>query len=268
MLVCRMRTFLLILTAMTSPLWSQENGHATAELWLAAPRVETGKPTVIPAAIRMVYEKGWHGYWSNPGEGGMKTELRWKLPAGVSAGELQFPAPQREMTGELACYGYSGEVLLPVLLTLEAGKKADAAIEVTVSWLACNDTGCAAGEATLKADLSAPASTDDPRSIAVNRALAALPTVDEKLRLQVKEADGWVELSLTGADHLDLDGAEIFPATEQALDPAEAIFWKKSAAGYQARVKKNEYAPAALSKLALVVVPKAGGRALALDWKK
>ena len=78
-----MRNLLLLFTSMMSLLWSQENGHATAELWLGAPRVESGKPTVIPAAIRMVYEKDWHGYWSNPGEGGMKTELRWKLPAGV-----------------------------------------------------------------------------------------------------------------------------------------------------------------------------------------
>lgn len=58
--------FLILL--MITPLWSQENGHATAELWLAPPRIEQGKPTVIPAAIRMVYEKGWHGYWVNPGK--------------------------------------------------------------------------------------------------------------------------------------------------------------------------------------------------------
>ena len=69
--------------------------------------VGDGSPTTIHAALRMVYENGWHGYWVNPGEGGMKTELRWKLPAGVKAGEVHFPIPKRETTGELVTYGYT-----------------------------------------------------------------------------------------------------------------------------------------------------------------
>jgi len=263
-----MRTIFFFILLMFSPLWSQENGHATAELWLATPRKEEGKPTVIPAAIRMVYEKGWHGYWVNPGEGGMKTEVTWKLPAGLAAGELQFPVPKREMTGELACYGYEGEVLLPVLFTLSGTMPQEAEIEATVSWLACDEKGCSSGEATVKAKLTAAAVADASRTTAIAAAFAALPVVDQKLTLQVSEADGWVTLQLTGADHLDLQGAEIFPVTEQALDPRAPILWEKTKASYQARVKKNEYANGALSALSLVIVPKSPQRALQVEWKK
>lgn len=266
MLDCGMRTIFLLILLMSSSLWSQETGHATAELWLAPPRVEEGKSTVIPAAIRMVYEKGWHGYWVNPGEGGMKTEVTWKLPAGLSAGELKFPAPKREMTGELACYGYVGEVLLPVLLTVTGGLPKEGDIEATVSWLACDEKGCASGEATVKANLASVA--DASRAAAVAAAFAALPVADEKLKLQVTEADGWVTLLVTGAEHRDLLGAEIFPVTEQALDPRESILLQKTATGLEARVKKNEYATGPLTQLSLIIVPKAPQRALAVEWKK
>lgn len=263
-----MRTIFFLLLLMSSSLWSQDSGHATAELWLAPPRVQEGKPTEIPAALRMVYEKGWHGYWVNPGEGGMKTEVTWKLPPGLSAGEVKFPAPKREMTGELACYGYVGEVLLPVLFTVSGELPKDAEIEATVSWLACDEKGCAAGEATVKAKVSSAALADASRVSAVTAAFAALPAAEEKVRLQVSEADGWVNLLLTGADHRDLLNAEIFPVTEQALDPREPILLQKTKAAYMARVKKNEYATGPLTQLGLVIVPKAPQRALSVEWKK
>lgn len=253
---------------MISPLLSQENGHATAELWLAAPIVREGSPTVIPAALRLVYEKGWHGYWINPGEGGMKTELRWKLPAGVKAGDLQYPAPKREMTGELVNYGYSGEVLLPVTLTVESDPKDHLPIELRVSWLACNNTNCAAGEDTIKADLAMAAVADEAKAVAVKRAFDGLPVVDKTLRLSVKESDGWIDLVFSGADHLDLDGAEVFPVSEQALDPREAIVCRQSGSSFRARVKKNEYASSELTSLALILVPRNGGKPLKVDWKK
>ena len=266
MLVSVMRTYLLLILSMFSPLQSQETGHATAELWLAPPRIEKGKPTLIPAAIRMVYEKGWHGYWVNPGEAGMKTEVTWKLPAGLTVGELQFPPPKREMTGELACYGYVGEVLLPVLFTVAGALPKEGDIEATMSWLACNEKGCASGEATVKAKVAS--ATDASHAPEVAAAFASLPEGDEKLKLHVTEADGWVTLLVTGAEHRDLQGGEIFPVTEQALDPREPILLQKNAQGYSARVKKNEYAPSALTQLSLVIVPKPPSQALAVGWKK
>lgn len=198
----------------------------------------------------------------------MKTELRWKLPVGVKAGEVDFPAPKREMTGELVNYTYSGEVLLPVTLTVEGGMKGHLPIELHVSWLACNDTNCAAGEASITADLSTAGALDDTKTAAVKRAFAALPIVDKSLRLNVKESDGWLDLVFSGADHIDLEGAEIFPVSVQTLDPREAVFCRKSGMGYAARVKKNEYASSQLTTLELVVVPRDNGRPLKVDWKK
>ena len=252
---------------MTGSLWSEESGRASAELLLSPARIEADQSIVIPAVIRMVYEKGWHGYWSNPGEGGMKTEVSWTLPEGFKAGELQFPAPTREMTGELACYGYSGEVMLAVELRGAGPWKPGAVISATVNWLACNDTGCVPGEAKVQSTVPAKPEDTTHRE-KITTAFAILPAKDPALRLDVSESDGWLDLSLTGADHLQLDGAELFPETEQAIDPSSAWHWKKSPTGYSARVKKNEYASGSLQQLVLVVVPKASSRSLRIEWKK
>ena len=47
----------------------------------------------------------------NPGDSGLPTTLAWKLPAGVDAGPIEWPAPRALPVGPLVNYGYEGEVL-------------------------------------------------------------------------------------------------------------------------------------------------------------
>src|ERR1700731_3248130 len=37
----------------------------------------------------------WHIYWTTAGDSGEPPEVKWTLPAGVSAAPLEFPAPKR-----------------------------------------------------------------------------------------------------------------------------------------------------------------------------
>ena len=46
-------------------------------------------------------QKGWHTYWQNPGDSGLPTTLEWKLPAGVEAGPIEWPAPRVLPVGPL-----------------------------------------------------------------------------------------------------------------------------------------------------------------------
>ncbi len=43
----------------------------------------------------MMMRQNWHVYWRNPGDSGLPPEVAWTLPAGFSAGPLQWPAPSR-----------------------------------------------------------------------------------------------------------------------------------------------------------------------------
>ena len=75
------------------------------------------KQTVAPGddiwiALRERIAPGWHTYWTNPGDSGETTTVVWQLPAGVTAGPLQFPMPSAIPVGPLVNYGYAGEVVL------------------------------------------------------------------------------------------------------------------------------------------------------------
>ena len=110
-----------------------------AELMAYAPRgLASGEPAWLGLAIR--HQPHWHSYWKNPGDSGMATTLRWTLPQGVTAGAIEWPTPQRLRVGPLVNYGYEGEVLLPVALSVPAAFRAAALdVKLHAEWLVCRD---------------------------------------------------------------------------------------------------------------------------------
>lgn len=263
-----MHKSMIVAIGLTQLTWGEETagGHARVALLVSSSTYQSGK--TLQAAVSIEYEPGWHGYWVNPGEGGMKTEVKWTLPPGWTAGPLQFPVPHREMTGGLSCYGYAGKILVPVRFTAAADARGDVEIQGKLSWLACNDKGCVPGEAGLKVKLGAGAELPGGDAELIRKACEALPVVDEKVKLAVEEKDSNVHIRLTGVGHLDLEGAEIFPVTEQALDPGAPILLKKSADGFETTVKKNEYAKGRIETLELLVAGVGLKKALLVDWKQ
>ena len=88
-----------------------------AELLAHAPEgVGPGRPVWL--GLRISHQPQWHTYWRNPGDSGLATTLSWRLPAGLSAGEIAWPVPRRLPVGHLVNYGYEGTTLLPVPITV------------------------------------------------------------------------------------------------------------------------------------------------------
>src|SRR5689334_9398244 len=101
--------------------------HTQARLILDSTTARPGD--TVTAGIELRMEPGWHTYWRNPGqEGGYATTIKWELPSGVTAGEIQWPLPEKlKLTGEAVGnqpatetinYVYSEEVILLVPLKL------------------------------------------------------------------------------------------------------------------------------------------------------
>jgi thiol:disulfide interchange protein DsbD len=88
-------------------------------------------------AVHFQLRKGWHIYWQNPGDSGAKPTLRWQLPEGFTAGELQFPYPKRFLIPPLANFGYEGEIYLPVQLRSPAKLVNPVALRLRADWLIC-----------------------------------------------------------------------------------------------------------------------------------
>ncbi len=112
----------------------------------------------------MKMEPGWHTYWKNPGEAGMATKIEWQFPPGVTAGEIQWPLPEKLPPAEVTTYGYNDEVVLIVPLKLATDlKPGPLDLKAKVSWLECKES-CVPGsqdvEATLNIGSETKASAD------------------------------------------------------------------------------------------------------------
>ena len=118
----------------------------------------TDADSVIPGsrvriALRLRLAEGWHTYWRNPGEAGVPTELVATLSRGAAAGPIEWPAPGRISEGSITTYGYSGEVVLPVVVTMASGISAVSG-DLTAHWLVCKDI-CVPEEASFPISLEA-----------------------------------------------------------------------------------------------------------------
>ena len=226
-------------------------GRAKVSLLLESQNYKPG--TAVRAAIRMKYDDGWHGYWVNPGEGGMRTEAVWKLPAGWQAGGLEFPAPKRFESGLVVSFGYEGEVVLPVTLHPPTGAEGAAELAVKITWLACDANSCETGTAELTANLIPGPADAGPDGVAVAKAHQSLPTVDPGLKLDVSESPDGIRLLLSGATAASLSGAEILPITEQVLDTAKRIVLRGNDSTAQAVALRSPYASGPVRDLKILI---------------
>ncbi|MEO8675500.1 MAG: thioredoxin family protein [Casimicrobiaceae bacterium] len=150
--------------------------HVEAELVAGSTALVPGQPLTV--ALRLGIDKGWHTYWKNPGDSGLPTTLEWKLPGGVNAGPIEWPAPHLLPAGPLLNYGYENEVLHLVTLTTVpdflSGR--DVKVAARADWLVCKET-CIPEGADLTLTLPvANAAEPDPRwGKAIAAAKAALP---------------------------------------------------------------------------------------------
>jgi thiol:disulfide interchange protein len=110
-----------------------------AELVAHAPEgVAPGKPMWL--GLKIQHQPHWHTYWKNPGDSGLPTTVEWKLPAGLSAGDIQWPTPSRLPIGPLMNFGYEGLLLLPVPLSVSQAPTGDTVeLQLRADWLVCKD---------------------------------------------------------------------------------------------------------------------------------
>ena len=174
--------------------------HVQASLVAADTSVKPGQP--ITVALRLVHNEHWHTYWLNPGTG-LATSLSWKLPAGWTASEIQWPAPLaiRDKTGVVTGNGYEGDLLLPVTLTPPANLAPGTTVELKASadWLMCAEI-CVPGNADVA--LTLPVSADAPKPDAafgekIRATVAGLPRADAAWKLTATRTGKTVTLQVT-----------------------------------------------------------------------
>jgi len=199
--------------------------HTQGGLVLSA---ETARPgETVLAGIHLHMAARWHTYWRNPGDAGGPTKIEWTLPNGITAGEIQWPVPEKFASGGLVTYVYHGDAVLLVPLKL-AGDLPLCTVELAakVSWLECEEL-CVPGRAEVKASLTigneSKPSTDTPFLEAATKrlpldgsALAALA------RWENRGSGNARPLIIEWSAKAKPDSADFFPYSGENYDVAPA----------------------------------------------
>lgn len=108
---------------------------------------ETATPaagSTVTLAILMQPDKGWHGYWQNPGDAGAGMTLDWSLPSGGRVTSLRYPVPQRLVIAGLMNHVYEHDyaVLAELKLPNRLTPGTQLPVKAKGRWLVCTDSLC------------------------------------------------------------------------------------------------------------------------------
>ncbi len=238
--------------ALLAPAGVVDTGQVRAELLAHAPQGVAPGATVW-LGLRLQHAPQWHTYWKNPGDSGLPTELSWTLPAGVSAGAVDWPTPRKFPLGTLANYGYEGTVLLPVPLTIaQAPSGATLPITLEATWLACRQE-CIPEEGRFTLNLPVQGSTAS-HAAEFDAALARRPVAAASGDGAVVPEAGFLAVQLA-----NLPAAwrgqtlEFFPETPALIEPGAA--WTQAWDGerWTARIPLTPHRSQSPTELPLVV---------------
>lgn len=151
---------------------------------LVTPQIITLSDTIIPGedftlAIRLTIKDGWHIYWENPGDTGLKTTFNWILPTGFSVIDTLIPFPVKFPGEGMISYGFDKEVSYLFRIKTPAGPvfTNPVVLRVESDWLACKEVcipGTSSAEVTLYPSEIPPAIMKEKQNYFI-RALELIP---------------------------------------------------------------------------------------------
>jgi thiol:disulfide interchange protein/DsbC/DsbD-like thiol-disulfide interchange protein len=235
--------------------------HLEAELVSEVDAIQPGKPFWV--ALRFKFEEHWHTYWKYPGDSGLPTSIEWKLPAGFTAGEIQWEHPVRIEVAGLAGYGYEGEVYHLVQITPPATLKPGESVTLAAKakWLVCKES-CIPGSADLTLPLAVKAAAvPSALTQAFSDARAKLPLAQSEWKVRATKNGDKLALVLTPpAGTTDLTSLNYFPDKELVIEDGEPQKLQRVKAGFLLETVPSKVAQTLPATLTGVLVTKDGWR--------
>ncbi|HUO58579.1 MAG TPA: protein-disulfide reductase DsbD domain-containing protein [bacterium] len=239
----------LFLFAAFSPALSQNLTHLKVELLPELPSIQPGGSVTLGFHFRI--QRGWHIYWQNPGDSGQTPSIQWTLPDGFTAGEIQWPTPERLTSPKIADYGYTNEVTLLVPIQAPATLKPNRMVRLSarVHWLVCQDI-CIPGSATLNLRLpvrkkASPYNSRHQYYFQTSRKNMPAP-LPADWKAQVSQGAKDFHLSVdTGGALSKATTVLFFPSHPNQVENAATQKYSESGSTFELFVKKSDQLPAA-----------------------
>ena len=243
--------------------------HGTLELvaedqWIAPGRT-------IRLGLHFQLEKGWHIYWVNPGDSGEPPRVKWRLPAGVTAGEIRWPTPRRLGTSSIVDFGYEDEVVLIAPLRGVAGLAApgpedgSAQLRAEVKVLVCREM-CIPGKAqvslTLPVKSQLPVPDPQVAELFATARKALPPAAPASWRISVSDTRDSFALTAKLGQHVAQ--ASFFPLEESQIKNAVPQQFTAVPGGFRLTLQKSDQLLKPVARLKGVLVL-AGDRGYTID---
>ena len=205
------------LTAWASESPQVDTGKVNAQLVSSHDRVAPGETFYV--ALRTLLDPEWHTYWANPGDSGEPVQISWKIPDGLSAGDIIWPLPRPIPTGPIVNYGFDDQAVFPVPFELsETAAPGDIlTIEADVYYLVCKDI-CIPEDAvlSLSVEIGDPLIHDRWNDV-INLARSASPKLGD-IEAGIERAGNDIALSFTKLPEGDYSKAYFFPWAQGVID--------------------------------------------------
>jgi DsbC/DsbD-like thiol-disulfide interchange protein/cytochrome c biogenesis protein CcdA len=209
--VLRPIAFLFLLLA-AAPVQAQRH----MEVRLVAETAAAAPGSTVTLAFAMRPERGWHGYWRNPGDAGAEPRVQWRLPEGWRAGPLHYPVPTRLSVAGLTNYVFEGDHALLVAIQVPASAEPGVAfpIDARIDYLVCTDQVCVPETANVTVEIRTGAPGPADPAFASWRSALPRPL---GLAGRFETVGGRVRLAIPLPRGAPLADPYFFPATADAL---------------------------------------------------
>jgi thiol:disulfide interchange protein len=180
--------------------------------------------STFTVALKLEHPGAWHSYYQNSGGIEQSPAIQWTLPAGFSAGLIQWPVPQVKDGFFGKSFVYSGAPVFLVDLKapadLEIGKTVT--LSANASWQICEES-CLNEEKKLTLNLSSgPVTEKDPAVAALfEKARASLPEMAAGWKFSAMSDGGDITLRVTPVGMSDTVPTDFIP-NQQFVLPASA----------------------------------------------
>jgi thiol:disulfide interchange protein len=212
--------FGLVLAALLPSAAARAAPHIRPQLVAESAAPAPGQSVAL--ALVMTPDPGWHGYWKNPGDAGVPSEVKWRLPQGARIGAFRYPVPTTLLIAGLMNYVYEREYALiaPLTVPKDALPGTRLRIEGNATWLACTDEVCVPEKGPVAAELIVGDGRIDPATRArFDGWRAQLPRpLGGQARFEV--AQGRMRIAVPLPADVPVSDPYFFPATENAIDYA------------------------------------------------
>lgn len=231
---------LLVLMSGCARSSQKQTAHSSASLIVE--QLATTPGSKVNVGIQIVSENGWHIYWQNPGDSGEPPRIQWQLPAGVTAGELEWPTPMRLTTSAGTDFGYQGTtMLLSSLQVPTITQPGTITVGGELHWLVCHDI-CVPQSTHLEAPIriAIAASVNDSARQLFQSAAERLPTrLPAKYRPEAVSSRDSFRLTLVSSQ--PITRAEFFPSDEAQIDNGAPQVLVSHANKVSLTLKKSDY---------------------------